>query len=101
MGSASHGWCSRVMSTFFSSGSGTAIRPDGMALLARPTPETSLKRTSQHLLRATPEGRRKLEAWRDRLHSALASFPFHEDLRDALELAHKSFEAREQELLLA
>ena len=80
---------------------GMDVRPDGMALLARPAPETSLKRISQHLLRATPEGRRKLEAWRDRLHSALAGFLFHEDLRDALELAHESFEVREQELLLA
>ena len=94
---------------------GMGVRPDGVALLARRAPETSLKRISQHSLLATEAGTRKLEAWRDRLGGALAAFApthdtdicnagfmgFHQDLSDALEAAQERFEIREQELLAA
>src|SRR5262245_28031105 len=49
---------------------GMDVRPDGVALLARPAPETSLKRISPHSLLATAAGARKLEAWCDRLRGA-------------------------------
>src|SRR6185369_15418026 len=84
---------------------GMGVRPDGMALLARPAPETSLERTSQSCLLATLEGTGKLEVWRDRLYGALAGaagfMSLHEDVSDALQLAQERYELREQELLIA
>jgi ATP-binding cassette subfamily C protein len=51
---------------------GMGGRADGMAVLARPAPETSLKEVTQESLLAAPEGVRKLEVWLGRLGEAFS-----------------------------